>query len=372
MGIKGLLSELPGGKMDDLYRGFADLSDLMKGERVDIDAGTLLYVCAWRHKQVYADGNYLPSVAAFQAQLVILEAINKWQFTVVFDGCPPVEKQHEHMRRRQDPTSIVITSDYIAMCVQVCKTRCMDYVVAPAEADMQVGRRRDDTIVLCRDSDEIAYGNKFVIIVDSYTKEEYRVIDLHCPLTDEVKEKYPLYTYYRVFGLRVIHYWAACRGCDITESSTGLTGIGRTCFFTAMSKFDNSTPTQFTSEGLAKELHKAARLDTRLTYSVQSIQNELDRVQDFFSVRGTYYDDHGNIMSMSGDLVKQSSRLTKRHMNGDVDSKTLALFTVDQRRMIDRVQSHNLHHNSCADRSKLNGLSLPPGKTINDCAVGLE
>ena len=37
--------------MDDLCRGFADLSDLMKGEHVDIDAGTLLYVCAWRHKQ---------------------------------------------------------------------------------------------------------------------------------------------------------------------------------------------------------------------------------------------------------------------------------------------------------------------------------
>ena len=93
------------------------------------------------------------------------------------------------MRCIQDPSSIAITSDYIAMCVQVCKTRCIDYVVAPAEADIQVGRRPDETIVLCRDSDEIAYGNKFVVIIDSYTKEEYRLIDLLHPLTDEIKEK---------------------------------------------------------------------------------------------------------------------------------------------------------------------------------------
>ena len=45
------------------------------------------------------------------------------------------------------------------------------------------------------------------------------------------------------------------------------------------------------------------------------------------------------------------------------------MFTADQRKKIDSVQSHNLHHNSCANKSKLNGLSLPPGKTINDCSV---
>ena len=307
---------------------------------------------------MYANGNYLPSVAAFQAQLVILEAINKWKFTVV-----------EHMRRSQDPSSIAITSDYIAMCVQVCKTRCIDYVVAPAEADMLVGRQRDDTIVLCRDSDEIAYGNKFVVIVDSYTKEEYRLIDLLHPLTDEIKDKYPLYNYYHKFGLRVFHYWAACRGCDITKSATGITGIGRANFFAAMAKFDNTTTNQLSSNELAKELHKTARSDTRLTYSVLAIQNELDRVSNWFSVGGTYYDENGNVKSVSGEVVKQSSRLTKRHMTGDIDPKNLALFTADQRKKIDSVQSHNLHHNSCANKSKLNGLSLPPGKTINDCSV---
>ena len=70
---------------------------------------------------------------------------------------------------------------FIAMCVKICK-RCFDkYIVAPTEADMQVGRRNKSTIVVCRDSDEVTYGNKYIMMVDSYSKEAYWIIDMAEP-----------------------------------------------------------------------------------------------------------------------------------------------------------------------------------------------
>ena len=93
-----------------------------------------------------------------------MDLIYKWNYTLVFDGCPPQEKRHEHQRRRQKEDTVVIKATFIAMCVLICRRRFAKYVVSPAEADMQVGRLRAvDAIVaipVCRDSDEIAYGNR--------------------------------------------------------------------------------------------------------------------------------------------------------------------------------------------------------------------
>ncbi|KAL7525604.1 hypothetical protein ACHAWF_004185 [Thalassiosira exigua] len=61
---------------------------------------------------------------------------------------------------------------------------------------MQVGRRREGTVVLSRNGDLIAYGHKQVVIVDSYAAEEYRVIDMERPVEEEMKETLPLYFYY--------------------------------------------------------------------------------------------------------------------------------------------------------------------------------
>ena len=47
--------------------------------------------------------------------------------------------------------------------------------MAPAEADMQVGRREKSTIAVCWDSDAVVYGNDYVIMVDNYFKEEFRI-----------------------------------------------------------------------------------------------------------------------------------------------------------------------------------------------------
>ena len=67
MGVKGLLRELPGGDMKDQRVGFHTL-DVLRGEArhpVDIDTGTLIFVCALRHKVAYNSGNYVPAARDF-------------------------------------------------------------------------------------------------------------------------------------------------------------------------------------------------------------------------------------------------------------------------------------------------------------------
>ena len=78
--------------------------------------------------------------------------------------------------------------------------------MAPAEADMQVGRRNKLTIVVCRYPDEVAYGNKYIVMVDSYSKQAYRIIDMNQPVTEQMKEDYPLYAYHHMYGIRIIHW----------------------------------------------------------------------------------------------------------------------------------------------------------------------
>ena len=180
MGVKGLLPELPGGSMkDNGHCGFSGLDILRNKTRpADIDTGTLVFVCALRHKEAFNNGDYTPAARKFQRQLIALNLIHQWDYTCIFDGRPPIEKCHEHQRRRGWDDSVVVDSTFIAICAKICKRHFVKYVVAPYEADMQVGRQKEGTVAVCRDSDEIAYGNKLVVIIDNYQKEEYRVIDL--------------------------------------------------------------------------------------------------------------------------------------------------------------------------------------------------
>ena len=211
MGIQGLLAELPCWS----ETGFERLEELKDGnEKGEIDTGILIYVCALMHREAYNAGDCIPAVREFQHLLVILTNIHKWRYTLIFDGIPPPEKEHEHRRRREKENSIAITSNYILMCIEVCKRRFIPYVVAPVEADSQVCRHDKPANAVCRDSDELAYGLLKVVIVDSYFKETYRYFDLTLPVTEEIKKKYPLYYYYHQYGVKLFHWWAAVMGCN--------------------------------------------------------------------------------------------------------------------------------------------------------------
>ena len=62
MGINNLLQELYGG--GDPQSGFSKLSVFNdKCRRVDIDTGTLIFVCALCHKEDCIVGDYIPAVS---------------------------------------------------------------------------------------------------------------------------------------------------------------------------------------------------------------------------------------------------------------------------------------------------------------------
>eukprot|EP00573_Skeletonema_grethae_P007592 CAMPEP_0201711044 /NCGR_PEP_ID=MMETSP0578-20130828/58939_1 /ASSEMBLY_ACC=CAM_ASM_000663 /TAXON_ID=267565 /ORGANISM="Skeletonema grethea, Strain CCMP 1804" /LENGTH=253 /DNA_ID=CAMNT_0048200093 /DNA_START=2547 /DNA_END=3308 /DNA_ORIENTATION=- len=232
------------------------------------------------------------------------------------------------MRRREKADSIVITSTFIAMCVKVCKEMFINYVVAPQEADMQVCRRDKNSILVCRDSDGVAYGHKYVVIVDSWSKEEYRVIDMTTPVTEDIAKNYPLYAAYKRYGIKIIHWWAATMGCDISKDDCGISGAGTKAFFKVlddvMKREGDLSPTVF-----AKKLREHAQPSTRLSYSQTQIRDELLRVSNWFSKDGTFYDQDGCIYSISGRKISLASNQTVKHMKGRIDPKSGAPFTSD-------------------------------------------
>ena len=66
MGVKGLPKELPGWDMEACTQvGFSNL-EIRRSCLVDIDTGTLVFVCALRHKEAYNAGDYVPAAREFQ------------------------------------------------------------------------------------------------------------------------------------------------------------------------------------------------------------------------------------------------------------------------------------------------------------------
>ena len=238
---------------------------------------------------------------------------------------------------------------------------------------MQVGRRNNSAVAMGRDGDLIAYGHDVVVMVDSYVKEEYRIIDMNTPVTEQTKDELPLYYYYKKYGIKIIHWWAAVMGCDISKEECGIKKIGRQTFLAALRSFEKKHPSSLNEESFAKALKKKLPITSAIPFigiSATNIQNELTRVRNWFTRRGTYYDSDGNICSLEGEIIEKANYVTRQHMKGMLDPKTRDKFTSEQQRNVQSVQSHNLTHNSAVKKEQLNGLSLPPGKnTVEDCTV---
>ena len=379
MGIKDLLPELPGGHSSESKTSF-NLLEMFKdrGRPADIDVGTLIYICAIRHKPAFLQRDHTPSLREFQRQLIILNSIYRWDFTCIFDGFPPPQKKHEHARRQMKEDSIAITSDFIILCTKVCSRMFIPFVVARSEADMQAGRNHYRSVPVCRDSDLLAYNNHLVVIVDSYSKETYRVIDLCRELTEEVKGKYPLYAHYVRHGRKVIHWWAAVRGCDLSASVSGIKGAGREAFLSAMNHFSDIPLEECTVENFVSELLKNSFRSAREHYSEEDVCAEIHRVSKFFTQEACYYKQNGAVHAVSCCVVRdgkvtslmEEGQHCRDHMKGKLDPKTGNQFTDQQKALFDSLDVHNLCHNSAINRDRVNGLSFPEGKnSVYTCTV---
>ena len=117
---------------------------------------------------------------------------------------------------------------------------------------------------MCRDSDEVAYGNRLVVVVDSWPKEEYRVIDLDTPLSDSTRARLPLYFYFHRYGWKVIHWFAAAVGCDVSANGSGMVSVGRALFMKALRSFDAGPVTNLNPRSFAVKLQEFALPSCRL------------------------------------------------------------------------------------------------------------
>ena len=83
------------------------------------------------------------------------------------------------------------------MCTKVCRVIFFDYVIEPSEADSQIDRRHNQSasssLVLCRDSDELTCDNKNEVPIDIYLKETWRHVNMIIPMTDQVKNEFPIH-----------------------------------------------------------------------------------------------------------------------------------------------------------------------------------
>ena len=165
---------------------------------------------------------------------------------------------------------------------------------------MQVGRTADGGIPVCRDSDDIAFGNFTVVIVDSWPKEQYRLVDLRTPIAEGMKDTLPVYYYFHLYGWKVIHWFAAVVGCDISVGGNGITGMGRAPFVRALRESEDEGIKELEPRKFAKKLRDLSRASVRLSYSIKSISVELRRVERWYAVDGTYYDSAANLYSVSG------------------------------------------------------------------------
>lgn len=285
MGIPGLFQECLGGTTANQVTDFGKLHQLKdKNSLVDINTGTLIFSCGLIHKIEFEAGNNTPALREFKKRLVIPTSLYNWDYPLMFDGCPPQEKVHEHARRRNKESGVAIISTFVRICTQVCKQCCVPYIVAPSQADMKVCRGNPTAIAMCRDSDELVYRcNKFVI-VDSYFKEQRRFIELSIPVTSDIAEKFPIYD-----GIHIFHWFAAVVGCDLSVDKVGIKGAGRGAFVSALSRFDYELAPEMNTRLFAKALCNEAWLNTWLTYSAKQIEIQLNITSKWFLNDGTYY-----------------------------------------------------------------------------------
>ena len=138
MCVIDLLKELPGDNTKaNTWFGFSKLAVLDRFP-ASIGTGGLVFLCAHRHKEAYNSGDYLPAAREFQRLIITFNLLHRWQYSLVFGG------------------GVIINAEFIGICILICKRHFVKFIVAPAEADMQVGWSSDGVVPVCRDSDPLA------------------------------------------------------------------------------------------------------------------------------------------------------------------------------------------------------------------------
>jgi hypothetical protein len=350
----------------------------MKDEEVPIDAAGLLWYCACKHAKSYLSGNLLPALIEWTQALNYFRSICQWKQRLYLDGMNNPYKEHENERRRQrrvnaadddDHARITNTPEYLAKAAWIAKhVLNIPCFISKEEADPHVAYVSilKDLVPVTGDSDLLAYGAKKLIVVQSYARGWYRVIDLDA---DVEPGEYPLFDLYLEHKTIIFQLYAACRGCDFTEQELGINGIGYGKFMEIASRVEeefnaNSFAMAMWSTDDTRQIAIQNGMDTP-----EKIQLYLQRIVDIYSNANVYDEKSNTVSTATGDIVEAATEISKQHMAGSIDTKTQQQHSNEVMEEMNKLTRENLLHQTAIRESNIRGAKLPDGMSPEDCTV---
>lgn len=345
-----------------------------------LDAASELWQFAANHAWDHLRGNHLPALVDWAHFLLYLRSICGWELSICLDGMENEHKQPEIERRKMAAENarqnenligqIKNTPDYIRKAKCVCEQLGIECQVSAYEADPQVSyvSVSKSAIAITGDSDLLAYGvgQEKLIIVKGFKHEWFRVIDLNANVPEG---DYPLFDMYNKHGRIVFQLYAACSGCDFTDSRSGISGIGYESFVEIASKVEG----ELSAATLSNELWDCEEGKMRRTgfETRHDVQCHLQKIVDVYQ-HGQVYDEHSNIIDMnSGDIIQPATDKSRQHMAGQLNSRTQEEFSQCIREEINKIKCCELLRQTAADVSTIRGVNLPEGKEAHECNVSV-
>ena len=89
-----------------------------------------------------------------------------------------------------------------------------------------------------------------------------QLIDLRTPFAEGMKDTLPVYYYFNFYGWKVIHWFAAVRGCDISVDGNVIDGIVRVAFVRVLRESEDEGVRELEPFKFAKKLRNLCRPDT--------------------------------------------------------------------------------------------------------------
>ena len=180
----------------------------------------------------------------------------------------------------------------------------------------------------------MAYGAKKLIVVQSYARGWYRVIDLDA---DVEPGQYPLFDLYLEHKTIIFQLYAASRGCDFTEQERGIRGIGYETFMDIASRVEGD----FNANSFAMAMWSS---DDTKQFAVQNgmetpekIRIYLQGLVDIYSNANIYDEESNTISTATGDVVEAATAKSKQHMTGSIHTKTQLPHSTEIQAQMDKL-----------------------------------
>ena len=356
----------------------------LTGHIVPVDVAGALWDFASLHAADFLRGNHTPALIEFARFINNLRTICKWKLRIFLDGMDNVHKAPENERRKKRVADarargdlsrqVKNTPEYIAKAALICRFFGVDVATSAYEADPTTAHYAltYGHVPITGDSDLLAYGPpgdkvkedrlSKLVVVHSWRNEIYRVIDLDSNVEEG---KLPLFDLFRKHGRIVFQLYAATSGCDFTEHERGIPGLGIAWFI----RLASSVEGPLSAKSLARVIWDSSLVISQMNFqSASDVENYLQHIVDIFT-RGPIYDSKSNIVEQSGKLIVRADATSLKHMRGELHSRSREAFDAKLQSELDSLRPEHLLHCSVTETSLIRGVSLPAGKTVDQCIV---